>query len=173
MGALADPFALTGRSHGGWPSNASHDLVGRSYNAAMPDFDAPKLTWAVLLGRWVEFARSAVALPDDAEGRAWRAAVPDVVGLQAVAMALRDAERLERDQLALGVDRARVLIERHTANLHQAFDTSELHPMLVELITDAWSAVKAAERAIMPASPAKGTTHDDRDDRDGQGHDSA
>jgi hypothetical protein len=112
----------------------------------MSELDVPKLTWAALLGRWVEFARSAVALPDDAEGRAWRTAVADIIGLQAVAMALRDAERLEAGERAVGVDRARVLIERHTANLHQAFGTTDLRPMLVELITDAWSAVKAAER---------------------------
>ncbi len=111
----------------------------------MSEIDASKLTWTALLGRWVEFARSAVALPDDAEGRAWRKSVPDIIGLQAVAMALRDAERLEPDQRALGVDRARVLIERHTAHLHAAFGPAELHPMLVELITDAWSAVRAVE----------------------------
>jgi len=141
--------------------------------AAMSELDTNKLTWAALLGQWVEFARSAVALPDDADGRAWRSAVPEIIGLQAVAMALRDADRLDHEQLAVGVDRARVLIERHTANLHRAFGTTDLHPMLVELITDAWSAVKAAERVIMPESSPKGSAHDDRDDRDGPGRDSS
>lgn len=105
-----------------------------------------QLTWAALLGRWVEFARSAVALPDDAEGRAWKQVVPDVIGLQAVTMALRDADQLDADERALAVDRARLLIERHTRTIHEAFGTTELHDQLVELITDAWSAVKAAER---------------------------
>ncbi len=111
----------------------------------MTDLDVPKLTWAVLLGRWVEFARAAVALPDDAEGRAWKKVVPDIIGLQAVAMALKDADQLEPDQRALGIDRSRVMIERHTEHIHAAFGEGELHPMLVELITDAWSAVKHAE----------------------------
>jgi hypothetical protein len=29
------------------------------------------LTWAGLLGQWLDFARASVALPDDAEGRRW------------------------------------------------------------------------------------------------------
>lgn len=112
----------------------------------MTDLRPRQLTWAALLGRWVEFARSAVALPDDAEGQAWKQVVPDVIGLQAVAMALREADQLAPDERALAVDRARLLIERHTRNIHEAFGTTDLHEQLVELITDAWSAVKAAER---------------------------
>lgn len=112
----------------------------------MAELRPRQLTWAALLGRWVEFARSAVALPDDAEGRAWKKVIPDVIGLQAVTMALRDADQLDADERALAVDRSRLLIERHTRQLHEAFGPGELHEQLVELITDAWSAVKAVER---------------------------
>jgi hypothetical protein len=114
----------------------------------MAELHPRKLTWAALLGHWVEFARSAVALPDDAEGRAWRKSIPAIIGLQAVTMALAEADDLEPEQRAVGVDRSRVLIERHTRELHEAFDIdagNDLHPMLVELITDAWSAVRKAE----------------------------
>lgn len=109
------------------------------------DYDARKLTWAALLGRWVEFARSAVALPDDAPGRAVRAAVPDIIGLQAVTMALGEAELLEPDERALGLDRARVLIERHTRNIRTQFADQDVPAMLTELIDDAEQAVRRVE----------------------------
>jgi hypothetical protein len=123
----------------------------------MGRLDAQKLTWAALLGRWVEFAQSAVALPDDAQGRRWKRAVPAIIGLQAVAMALQEAPELPADERALGIDRARLLIERHTRELHEIFEPTgdqPLHPMLVELITDAWSAVRAAERFHRAAQAA-------------------
>lgn len=103
-----------------------------------------QLTWAALLGRWIEFAQSAVALPDDATGRAWKQAVPPIIGLQAVTMALGEVDELAADQRALGIDRANILIERHTHELLDAFavtDTSQLHPMLIELIADAHAAL--------------------------------
>lgn len=93
----------------------------------------------------MEFARSAVALPDNAEGRAWKEVVPDIIGLQAVAMALQEADQLQPDERALAVDRSRVLIERHTDHCHEAFGTKALPEPLVELITDAWSAVRQTE----------------------------
>ncbi len=108
-------------------------------------FQPDKLTWTALLGRWIEFARSAVALPDDADGRAWKQAVPAIIGLQAVVMALDHADELDPAQQAVGVDRARLLVARHTRELHEAFGTTELHPMLIELITDAWSAIRRAQ----------------------------
>ncbi len=111
----------------------------------MSKFDPRKLTWAALLGRWMEFARSALALPDDAEGRAWRQAVPAIIGLQAVAMALSEAGELDREQRALGCDRARVLIERHRNELHGIFGPDALQPMLRELIDDAEAALRRAE----------------------------
>ncbi len=111
----------------------------------MADYDARKMTWAALLGRWIEFARSAVALPDNAEGTAWKKSVPAIIALQAVAMALGEAEQLEADQRALGIDRSRLLIERHTAELHEAFGQENLHPMLIELIDEARAAVEKAE----------------------------
>lgn len=118
-------------------------------HGAMPDdHDATvngsiqRLTWAALLGQWVRFAQSALALPDDAEGRAWKAAVPAIIALQAVCMALRDAHRLPPDERALGLDRARILLEKHSAELHRLFANGPLHPMLRELIADAELAIR-------------------------------
>ncbi len=114
----------------------------------MSDLNPLKLTWAALLGRWIEFAQAAVALPDDVQGRAWKRSVPDIIGLQAVTMALGEADQLEADQRALGLDRARILIERHTQNLHALFDPQPLHPMLAELIADAHAAVEKADAPL-------------------------
>lgn len=105
-----------------------------------------KLTWAALLGRWIELAQSAVALPDNAQGRAWKQAVPQIIGLQAVTLALGEADQLTADERALGLDRARILIERHTQLLHALFDPQPMHPMLAELIDDANAAVQLAQR---------------------------
>ncbi|MBI1375356.1 MAG: hypothetical protein GC159_21780 [Phycisphaera sp.] len=110
----------------------------------MADLDAHKLTWAALLGRWVEFARSAVALPPDAESQAWRTIVPDIIGLQAVTMALRDRDKLQPADLTLAIDRSRVLAERHAATI-RATMPEPLHPMLAELIADTDAAIADAE----------------------------
>lgn len=93
----------------------------------------------------MEFARSAVALPDDAAGQAMREAVPDIIGLQALTMALREAETLDDEELALALDRARLLLQKHTRALEGLFG-ERLHPMLVELIEDARKALEETEK---------------------------
>jgi hypothetical protein len=118
----------------------------------MGQLQPDKLTWAALLGRWVEFAQAAVALPDDADGRNWRQAVPAIIGLQAVTMALGDADQLAADQRALGLDRAEILINRHVKQLHAIFGEAALHPMLEELILDAHSALRQV-RAMHAGDP--------------------
>ncbi|MDH3583292.1 MAG: hypothetical protein OER86_03670 [Phycisphaerae bacterium] len=112
----------------------------------MVDPDASALTWVALLGQWVDFARSALALPDDADGRAWRSAVPDIIGLQAVTLALGQVGQLPADERALGLDRARLLIEQHSRRLAAAFDEKPLHPRLEELIADASRTLAGAEK---------------------------
>ena len=111
----------------------------------MGEIHGEKLTWAALLAGWVDFARSAVALPDTAEGRAWREAVADIIGLQAVAMALNDADRLDADERALGLDRARILVDGHEKHLVELFGRELLHPQLEELIEDARRGIARVE----------------------------
>lgn len=110
----------------------------------MKRYQPREVTWVALLGRWVEFARSALALPDDATGRAWKAAAPQIIGLQALTMALREADGLPADERALALDRARVLIAGHRRRLGELFSGS-LHPMLAELLEDAQNAVTELE----------------------------
>jgi len=96
----------------------------------LPDgapLDAPVATlWPMLLAKWTEFAKASVAFPRTPEGDAWRAAVPSVITLQAVAMALGElVERLEgpeaqrpaRADVALALDKAGVLIDQHERTL--------------------------------------------------------
>lgn len=94
------------------------------------------LTWTAVLGRWVDFARSAVALPDDATGQAMKASVPDIIMLQAVWFALQDLSELPADQRALGIDRAAVLIERHRSAIERRWRRDAWPGTLSELVRD-------------------------------------
>jgi hypothetical protein len=98
---------------------------------------AGKLTWAALLGRWIEFARGAVALPDDDAGRAVRRCVADIIMLQAVWFALSHLDDLDCDERALGLDRAEILIDQHAAAIAHQFAGLPLPEQLRELIADA------------------------------------
>lgn len=95
-----------------------------------------RLTWAVLLGRWVDFARSAVALPTDAEGAKMRDSVADIIMLQAVWFALQHLQELTAAERALGLDRAGVLIEKHTSALRGRW-MGAMPAGIEELINDA------------------------------------
>lgn len=105
-----------------------------------------KLTWAVLLGRWIDFARSGVGLPASGEGRRMRDSIADVIILQAVWFALKNLGELAAEEKALGLDRAAVLIEKHESALRQRWGV-EMPPSMRELISDA-THVLAASRAV-------------------------
>jgi hypothetical protein len=97
-----------------------------------------QLTWAVLLGRWVSFARSAVALPaDDAAARKMRDSISDVIMLQAMWFTLNHVDELEPHERALGLDRAAVLIDQHAAALEQRWADDPMPDTMRELIDDA------------------------------------
>ena len=74
-------------------------------NNSSDRLDTDKLTWAALLGRWMAFAKNAVALPDDDAGRRVRNSVVDLITLQAVWFALQNLDELDPDERALGIDR--------------------------------------------------------------------
>ncbi|MEM9882965.1 MAG: hypothetical protein AAF800_08620 [Planctomycetota bacterium] len=118
-----------------------------------PDTPEPlrpeSMAWAVLLGRWVEFAKSSTAWPGDASGRRWKDSVPDIVQLQAVWFALREADGLGAGERALGCDRAAVLIARHAGSLRRRWSAAggALPEELASLIRDAESALAEARGA--------------------------
>lgn len=106
----------------------------------IPPLHPERLTWAVMLGRWVAFARSAVALPTHGDAGRLRASVPDLIMLQAVWFALRHLDELPPDEQAVGRDRARVLIDRHGDALRQRWG-DDLPESMRELIDDAAVAI--------------------------------
>jgi hypothetical protein len=112
-----------------------------------PPPDADRLTWAVLLGGWVEFARGALALPDDPAGRALRGSVADIIALQAVWFALQHLDELDADERALGVARAEVLIERHADTVARRWRGTKLPGELAALIDDAKAALAKSRGA--------------------------
>ena len=97
---------------------------------------ATPLTWAVLLAHWVDFAQSALALPDDAAGRRMLAAVPDIIALQAVWFALQHLDELDTEHRAVGRDRAEILIDKHGDALRWRFG-DDVPDQVRELISDA------------------------------------
>lgn len=116
---------------------------------------ADALTWAGLLSKWTEFARSALALPRTAEGDRWRRAVPSIVGLQAVTFALGEVGTLPPDELALALDRAEMLVDRDREALERIWPGEPLHPDLRTLIDDARRALAAALGERTAAEPER------------------
>ncbi|UYV12519.1 MAG: hypothetical protein NCW75_14630 [Phycisphaera sp.] len=106
---------------------------------------AEAMTWAMLLARWTEFARSAVALPTEGAGGRWRESVPAIIGLQAIAMALGDLDGHELDEdRSLAIDTASVGIDRHARTLAKVWDDEPWPDELHELLEDARRALADA-----------------------------
>ncbi len=107
---------------------------------------AEAMTWAMLVARWTEFARSAVALPTDGAGGRWRESVPAIIGLQAIALALADLDEHELgDDRALAIDTASVGVDRHAQNLAAIWADEPWPEDLHELLEDARRAVLDAQ----------------------------
>lgn len=106
---------------------------------------AEALTWAILLSRWTEFARSAVALPTEGQGGLWRQSVADIIGLQAITLALKDLDEHELDQSrAVAIDTASVGVDRHAHNLAAIWEAEPWPEDLHELLEDARTALRDA-----------------------------
>ncbi|MFK7790097.1 MAG: hypothetical protein AB8C95_11480 [Phycisphaeraceae bacterium] len=95
-----------------------------------------RLTWAVLLARWSDFARSAVALPEEGQPGLVRQSVTDIITLQAVWFALRQMDELSDAERAIGLDRAGVLIERHRGAIEARFGKNSMPEDLESLLGD-------------------------------------
>jgi hypothetical protein len=105
------------------------------------------LTWTVLLSRWMEFAKSSVALPPGGESGRIRRAVPALVGLQAVTYALAEVPILPRDEQSFARDRAEILIKKYAATLHAIWQGETLPEAVDESVSDA-----TAQLAVLDAS---------------------
>lgn len=107
---------------------------------------AGALTWASLLAHWAEFAAASRGLPSNSEGTRWKRAVPEIIGLQAVAFALGEAHELPLDEFSLAQDRAELLIRAHAKALADLWHAEPLATQLDELIRDAQGALAATRR---------------------------
>ncbi|MEM1165995.1 MAG: hypothetical protein AAGI30_06855 [Planctomycetota bacterium] len=107
--------------------------------------DGPNLdTWVALLAHAAEFAKRSVSIPEAEERARWHRATPSVITLQAVCLALVELPRLDRDERALGVDRAELLIAEHAVVLSEAWGTEPMPEGLLELLRDARAGVQVA-----------------------------
>ncbi|HEX7008792.1 MAG TPA: hypothetical protein VF184_02350 [Phycisphaeraceae bacterium] len=111
-----------------------------------------RLTWAAMLGRWVQFARQAVGLPQDDAGVRMRQSVPDIIMLQAVWFALEHLEEVDPQERALGLDRAELLIDQHATALEERWRSTPMPAELRRLIDDARTQLKTARQRYEQAS---------------------
>lgn len=106
------------------------------------------MSWAGLLAHSTALAKASLALPRDAEGDRWRAAVPAIVSLQAVTHALAEIDALDRcgppGERALALDKAEMLIRRDSMTLETLWLPSPVHDALAGLIADARGALASA-----------------------------
>ncbi|MEM7229953.1 MAG: hypothetical protein AAF432_14185 [Planctomycetota bacterium] len=108
----------------------------------MAELHPESLAWTALLGRWMDFARASLALPDDAEGNAWRDSVTDIITLQAVTFALAELSSIPADDRDVSRDRASWLIERHAGNLDTVWRGMPMPEMMLEMLDDAKVALR-------------------------------
>lgn len=94
-------------------------------------------TWATLLAGWTEFARSAVALPNDDQGGRWKDSIAPAITLHAVAMALPELIKLDPEERPLAMDRAELLIREQSKLLNTVWRSEPMPASLTELIDDA------------------------------------
>ncbi|MEM9373600.1 MAG: hypothetical protein AAGA55_08135 [Planctomycetota bacterium] len=94
-------------------------------------------TWAALLAGWTEFASSAVALPDDAEGSRWKDSVAPAIALHATSMALPDLIKLDPEERPLAMDRSEMIIREQSAALNANWRGEPMPQTLSELIDEA------------------------------------
>ena len=99
------------------------------------------LSWAALLGRWMDFARASVALPATREGDQWRESVVPMITLQAVTFAVSELEQVAPAERLLGWDRAELLSGEAAESLDDTWG-----PVMPAEIADT---IQAAEAAII------------------------
>jgi hypothetical protein len=112
--------------------------------------------WSMLLAKWVELAQASVAFPKTADGDRWRAAVPAIIGLQAVACALGEVDTIPAAERGIAIDRAEVLTRTHIAQLHGLWRGEPLPDLLAELIADARHAAHAARHSGLAITVVSG-----------------
>jgi hypothetical protein len=114
-----------------------------------PPLHPERLTWAVLLGQWVDLAKSALALGNDPASAALKKLVPDIIMLQALWHALEDMAELPLEEQKLGCLRAQWLLDKHHQQILATWPSTEPLPQgLQDLIHDASAALDRAQKRL-------------------------
>ena len=108
------------------------------------DSPSQDLSWPLLLAKWTEYAKAAVALPRTEEGDRERNSVPAVIALQAATFALSEIHRLPTDERLLGIERADYTIRERSAELDRLWRGHPMPGAMLDLLTDARQAVQFA-----------------------------
>lgn len=102
------------------------------------------LTWAALLGKWTDFAKAAVALPQEGEGGRWRDAVAPIITLQAVTHALGELDAIDPGERPAALDRAEIACREASGRLNEIWRGEALPEQVGELIEDSRVAFEMA-----------------------------
>ncbi len=105
------------------------------------------LTWTALLAHWTAVAQAATALPDEGDTGRLKRSLPEIIGLQAVAFAMADLDRIPGGERASAIDKASVLVRRHAAAINELWRGEPLPEAVEETIDDARLALRLAELA--------------------------
>lgn len=108
---------------------------------------ADHISWAALLGKWTEFAKASVALPDTGDGGRWKRAVPHIISLQSITMALGELDAVDDGQRPLALDRAEITCRESAGAINDIWRGVEIPEGIMELVDDARTAFEDAANA--------------------------
>ena len=123
------------------------------------------LSWAALLGKWMDFAKASTALPATGEGQQWRDSVAPMITLQGITFAMAELEQVDASQRLLGWDRGELLVDQASMELDECWGPN-LPSSILETIQSAESSLteviarftpvlvaESGEPSLMPAVP--------------------
>jgi hypothetical protein len=99
--------------------------------------NARAISWSMLLAKWTRLAQEAVALPDVGEPGRVKRALPAIIGVNAVACALREIDELPDGERRAGIDKGEVLLKSYAAQIHEVWKGEAVHPSVQEMLDDA------------------------------------
>lgn len=128
-----------------------------------PNSPSKDLSWPLLLAKWTEYAKAAVALPTTDEGNRDRDSVPAVIALQAICFALSEIHRLPTDERLLGIERAEYIVRERSTELDRLWRGHPMPDAMLDLLTDARHAVQHASTLGTEYRAAANSTSPDLD----------
>ena len=106
------------------------------------------LTWAALLGRWLDLAAASTALTEEQDGPRWRLSLSSLVTLQAIVFALEEFDQLPRGEQPVALDRSEVLVNDARMQLEETWGPA-MPAALQEALDDAEAAIDAIEGGMV------------------------